>query len=514
MNDLNLKQFDKGDLNNIEGKKLFLISFFPSYVSELYERYGYKGEIAGVFDPDEKKHGEKGAAGHKFTVRGMKEIHTCPEKSVLMITTGYFEEVFDELKSMSVPETIDRNIYFLANKDTEYYLSYHKELKQQPLRDIMVFRSSTGTWEYVPGMDYTDNAKALFEYLLMHGFNRKYKLVWLVKDPSLYRDIEETNENVSFISFDWAVTDDECNRRIYYENICLAKYFFFTQASAFCRLKREGQTRIQLWHGCGPKIERIPVREEHHYEFRVVTSDYFADFHSSAFGLRGDQMMVTGLPKNDWLFHPLDNWRNLLEIPEGDKYVFWLPTFRNTYSVLNRLNTNIDSGIDDLQLFDNENMLAEMDEWLSEKRIILVIKQHPLQRSINPSERRYRNIVFLDNSQLDRNRLHINEILGNADALISDYSSVSVDYLLTGRPIGFVTADIEQYDKSRGLYKNKTESFFPGEMINSVDDMKRFLMHIVEGRDDMKDMREKSTELLHKYTDDRSCERILSILGI
>lgn len=514
MSELILKKFEKSDIDVIRDKKLYLVFYFPSYITELYEKCGYDGEIAGVFDFDEDKYGEKEVNGHRFVVSAMEEIRNCPRDSVIMIATGYYEDEFHRLESIGVPETVDKTVYFFANQDTEYYLLYHNKFKDEPLRDIIVFRSSTGTWEYVPGMDYTDNAKALFEYMLNEHKDKKYKLVWLVKEPERYRDIEDKYENVSFISFDWAVTDNEVLRERYYENICLAKYFFFTQASGFCRLKRDGQIRVQLWHGCGPKAEHYPVRQENHYEYMTVTSKYYADFSRDDFGLRDDQMLITGLAKEDWIFHPVRDWREIFGIPKAGKYVFWLPTFRNTFDVVARYNTNIQSGIEELQLFENEELLDDMDLFLRESDVVLVIKKHPLQKTTKYSKRKFGNIVFLENRQLDEKRLHVNQILGNADALISDYSSVVVDYLLLNRPIGFVLSDKEQFEGSRGLYNDDLQSHFPGEKIYSIDDMKTFIKMISEGEDYTENLRRVSIEVSHKYTDDHNSERILRTLGI
>ena len=45
----------------------------------------------------------------------------------------------------------------------------------------------------------------------------------------------------------------------------------------------------------------------------------------------------------------------------------------------------------------------------------------------------------------------VNRILGKADALISDYSSAAIDYLILDRPIGFLLKDVEEYGNSRGF---------------------------------------------------------------
>lgn len=45
-----------------------------------------------------------------------------------------------------------------------------------------------------------------------------------------------------------------------------------------------------------------------------------------------------------------------------------------------------------------------------------------------------------------------NVLLGAADALVTDYSSIFFDYLATGRPIAFLTPDATDYQESRGTY--------------------------------------------------------------
>lgn len=510
-----LKKFEREDASAIEGKDLYLICYFPSYIEELYSRYHYTGKICGVFDVEKSKHGKKEVCYQQFEVIDTKGIESLSKESVLMITTGYFEEQFEEIKRLKLPLCVDNTIYFLANQDTEYYLRYHKKFRTERLRNIIVFRSSTGTWEYVPGMDYTDNARALFEYMLRVGLNYKYKLVWLVKNPSDYQDIAGRYNNVEFLSFEWAVSETEDIRQKYYETICLARYFFFTQASGFCRLRREGQVRIQLWHGCGPKAEKFPIRQEKHYEYMPVTSKFYAESCIQVFGLNISQILVVGLPKEDWILHPIRDWKEKFGVPKGKKYVFWLPTFRNTFDALCRFNTNINDGINGLPLFKSLDDIKEMDLYLREMDVVLVIKLHPLQKEENDfNSDFFTNVIFIKNYEMSRRMVHINELLGEADALISDYSSVVVDYLILDRPIGIVLSDLQEFKKNRGVCIDSQDDWLPGYEIYTLDDMKLFIKDISDDRDRSSRRRGRVRELSLTFTDDKSCERLVTKLGI
>ena len=52
-------------------------------------------------------------------------------------------------------------------------------LKDVPLQDIIMIESHN---------DFDCNGGAFYEYLLRNGYNKKYKIVWLLKNPSLKPD--------------------------------------------------------------------------------------------------------------------------------------------------------------------------------------------------------------------------------------------------------------------------------------------------------------------------------------
>ena len=83
----------------------------------------------------------------------------------------------------------------------------------------------------------------------------------------------------------------------------------------------------------------------------------------------------------------------------------------------------------------------------------MVIKLHPFQNKewIHIGNDLKQNIVLLTNDDLVDAGLEINQILGHADALISDYSSATVDCLVLDRPEAFTLDDGEVYEKSRGF---------------------------------------------------------------
>jgi CDP-glycerol glycerophosphotransferase len=65
----------------------------------------------------------------------------------------------------------------------------------------------------------------------------------------------------------------------------------------------------------------------------------------------------------------------------------------------------------------------------------------------------------------------IADLLLIADVLITDYSSAMFDFAVTGRPMLFLTYDLERYrDRLRGFYFD-FEAEAPGPLLRTTDDV-------------------------------------------
>ncbi len=334
------------------------------------------------------------------------------------------------------------------------------------------------------GMDFADNARALFESALQIGLNHTYELVWIVKNPKEFNQYDSM-DNVSFLSFDWSVSGQQEKRDAYYSALCLAKYIFFTDAYGFARNCRKDQIRVQLWHGCGFKTRVNFVRCERRYEYTTVISDLYADIHADIYGLRKDQVLVTGYAKQDWLFHPGKEDMEKLHIPKAERYIFWLPTFRFTESKLEQLNEYVLESETGLPILNTTEKMNCLNALLSKKNIVLIVKLHPFQNRDKIHCENCTNIYLVENDDMVEQDIPINRLLGQADALISDYSSAAVDFMLLDRPIAFM-----------------------------LEDVCTFVEEVADNRDITADKRRVLRSRMHKYCDDHNCRRILEIFNI
>ncbi len=97
--------------------------------------------------------------------------------------------------------------------------------------------------------------------------------------------------------------------------------------------------------------------------------------------------------------------------------------------------------------------------------------------------------------------------------LISDYSSVTFDFLLTMRPVILFPYDLEVYEKGRGLHYDLRE-ISPGPIVYDVETLLETLKNIEKIDVEYKNIREKIRDRFNKYHDGKSSERLLTFLNI
>lgn len=494
--------------------KICCYEYSSQYLKEMCEAGYAMDYIDRIVDANARSQGNHSVMGADVEVCGEDYLEEVDFGEVLLvITSDYYKEVYEKLSLNRRLNAVIDTVYYFSNRETEYEEEYRERYKDTLLEDMILFRSGPHVSAYVKGMDFADNARALFEYMLNNHYNEKYRLVWLVKDPDAFRQYEDV-KNVEFIAYDWSLAEDKEKRSRYYHALCLSKYIFFTDAYGFARNSRGDQIRVQLWHGCGFKTRVNFVRCEKRYEYTTVISDIYSKIHQDIYGLRKDQMLVTGYAKEDWLFHPAEDFWRKLEIPQAHKYIFWLPTFRMASEGLHNLNEFELSDQTGLPIINSYEELTQLDGLLCKLGVVLILKLHPFQDREKIGRIDTENIVVLDNALLAENDIHINQLLGYADALISDYSSAAVDYLLLDRPIGFTLDDVEEYAQSRGFVFENIKEWLPGMEIFTFDDFCSFISEMADDVDSSEKKRRELRDKMHLYHDDQSCRRIAEALKI
>lgn len=114
--------------------------------------------------------------------------------------------------------------------------------------------------------------------------------------------------------------------------------------------------------------------------------------------------------------------------------------------------------------------------------------------------------------QLVPNDIPTNVLLGLADVIVTDYSSVFFDGLATDLPIAFYTPPVDDYETGRGLYVEPSE--LPGPVATDIDALAAGIGQLLDGGGD-DTWRERREEWRDRYTPDddgHAAERVIDVL--
>lgn len=347
-----------------------------------------------------------------------------------------------------------------------------------------------------------DNSKALFLKILDLGLNSKYKIIWPVENPKECKDAFKEYKNVSFVK----KSKSESSSLLFLYHCCTAKYCFYTH-NPLGQRTREGQRKVFLTHGIPIKDTRGMFWPPYENTDIISTSEFAAYLRCKTFGGGDDVVRLLGFPRNDFLFKTDKGTEEYFDKIKKSKFIIWLPTFKRHNISVKRRDFDEDKNSDISIL--SPGFMEKLNNYLKAKDILLLIKYHPSQNLDYVSLKSYSNIITLTNDQLEKNNVDLYSLMGKSDALITDFSSVYIDYLLVNKPIGFELGDYKSYKNGRGFIVDNPLDFMPGEKIKSPGDLYTFIDNIFSGVDKYEEERIKLRNKMHKYVDGDSSERVL-----
>lgn len=263
---------------------------------------------------------------------------------------------------------------------------------------------------------------------------------------------------------------------------------------------------IQLWHGI--PIKKIGKDDKRHVEklfkervkyllFPFLRAKYSLIIASSiedqknmstAFNVIIDNVKVTGYPRNDIFVSES-------KLPNQFK-VLYAPTLRDEVG-------------SEVNLFDGYGFdIAKVLRILEANEIFLDIKMH----LANKIDIKFKNSINSKYINFLESKMEINEIIKDYSIIISDYSGIYVDYLLTNRPIIFAPFDYEKYIiKDRELYYDYDE-VTPGPQCKNWDDVLDWTIKFKENSALYKNEREEVRDRFHRFHDNKNSERVIEAI--
>jgi CDP-glycerol glycerophosphotransferase (TagB/SpsB family) len=243
-----------------------------------------------------------------------------------------------------------------------------------------------------------------------------------------------------------------------------------------------GAKTVQLWHGVG--FKRVGFDKMRHEASRhawlssppmmrlrmlngalngklvrysaFVSPSVFYEREVFSKAIPARHFLVTGYPRNTFGLEPDIRklvWSNVdrsvaAAIPEWTaryrRIVLVMPTFRDSRPTA--LGLDIES-------------MKMLDDWCDRQGVEFVFKFHPFERGTATMRGRHLHLCEPDSDAYP--------LLPLAHALITDYSSIYMDYLLLDRPVLFLVPDLDEYVQQDRQLQFAFEEMTPGPKLHS-----------------------------------------------
>lgn len=326
---------------------------------------------------------------------------------------------------------------------------------------------------FVDGRMYKDSIEALKkQYEAIVG--SKYKTYILYTSKDHYNNSKE-------------------NRKFYYPSvmglfILLRSKFIITDIVIGDSFLSSKQIIFNIWHGIGLKkilgfTDEHSNRKKGFAHYAVAYSDYFVETVSKAFIIPKENVLISGSPRNDYFYMGKRSDLSFI-IPDYREYkqvIIWMPTYRQSTSA----HSKNDGGISEYGIpIINSNNIMELNQVLKNNKQYLVIKHHVLQNSNKQIQGTLSNIKVVLSSDFVGTDMPLYQFIGQCDALISDYSSIYLEYLSLNKPICFAYDDFSEYEAKRGFMFQNPKEMMPGLHVTDFDSLIYFFNQLSRNKDE------------------------------
>lgn len=256
----------------------------------------------------------------------------------------------------------------------------------------------------------------------------------------------------------------------------------------------------QLWHGegvfkrFGLEIAQDEITRKNETEankklsFVVCSSKAVAPYYEKAFGVKSEQVLPLGSPRTDY-FYKNENKAKARECIEkmypqtkGKKLVLYAPTFRD--------NETDDGEI--IMRFDAKKISQSLgDEYA------VLIRLHPQVHFFTGELSGAINVTDYDD---------VRQLVLCCDILITDYSSICMDFSLLDKKTMFFAYDKDRYESIRNFYFDY-EEYVPGKVVYTTDEI---IKEIKTPIDKEKNNRFKSFNF--DFFDGQSAKRVIDFV--
>jgi len=287
------------------------------------------------------------------------------------------------------------------------------------------------------GKGYGCNPKYIAEEILRQ--NLPYDLVWLVRDlnepmPAKIRKVLYGSVDSIYEVATAKVIVSNVKNLLPYPNKKQGQYFIMTWhgACSFKPVEKDAENKLSPAY-----VRESKINSQMTDLMMAGSQDQFDEFRR-AFWYNGE-ILKCGIPRNDIFFNHdteiISRIRKTLNVPDGNRIIIFAPTFRDNPAILA-----------DVYKFDAKRLLEIMRKKFGGSWTLL-IRLHPNISYLNAND------FFGDSENIINvtNYPDMQELIVVSDVLISDYSSLIYDFMVSHKPVFIYAKDFDTYPKERGF---------------------------------------------------------------
>ena len=367
--------------------------------------------------------------------------------------------VLRQSRQFATPDGIDLTKY-LKNKAQKNSMEFIEARETLPLDEKTVL------WESNHGSTIGCHPLAIFRAFIADAAHADFRHVWVINDHSRIPAELAELPNVAFT---------KTNSDLYKKTLATAKFLVNNVSFPPYFVRRDGQQYLNTWHGtpfktlgkdmAGPILQHTNLARNFLQSTHIMspnehTSWSLIERHDIE-GLYTGKIAVTGSPRLDRMLansatmRPALRRRLGIDADDTRPVVLFAPTWR---------------GATDNRTIDVDGLLADVRAMTDEK-YHLVFRAHRLTEKLLSGTDIPATVVPSD--------IDTTDLLAAVDVLITDYSSISFDFMPLKRPIVYYTPDFDEYKRDRGLYFDKEE--LPGVFCHDVAELRAAIEHSIQG---------------------------------
>ncbi|NHC42576.1 GW domain-containing glycosaminoglycan-binding protein [Bacillus sp. MM2020_1] len=357
-------------------------------------------------------------------------------------------------------------------------------------------------YESRDGKSVTDSPYAIFKYLLDNPEYKDFQHIWSISNPNELESVlvnYKKLKNVRFV---------KRNSKEYLKCLATSKYLINNSTFQPFFIPKAEQVYINTWHGTPLKSMGFDIPGNPAHSQNVLRNFLSADYllspneHTTKMflnsykldGLYNGEIIQEGYPRIDLTYQTDSEVFKTslaglgLSIDKNKQTLLYAPTWKGTH---------VSKAKNDMF-----QIISEM-AYLRNKvgnDYNLLIKVHPF---LYDQAKKFSEI----NDMLIPDFVDTNELLSVVDLLITDYSSIFFDYLVTNKPILFYIWDYDDYREERGMYLSEDE--LPGPTLFTIEEVGAAVHNISKISENFRPVYQAAKNKFTKHDDGNVTARIV-----